>query len=503
MTVLIRADATPEIGTGHVMRCLALADALRDLGARPVFAGRDMFPAMVERIRGEGFAFAPLPEAQSDNAARASDVPHAHWLKASWRDDAHATLAIAEAQQATWVVVDHYGIDHLWEAEVQKAGLKVAALDDLADRRHAADLLSDPSLTDDPHGRYRDLTASAAQRLFGPRYALLRSEFTAPPERSPPTDGLRVLVAFGGVDAAGMTERAMEALAKARSVAAVDVVIGGQNQRRSQIEAIAKEAGWRVHVNTSDIATLMAAADLGVGAGGHMLWERAAMGLPSLAAIVADNQRTQVSEAAKQGVVIQIDPAADADALAAEIDRLAADTERLARMAAAGRQAVDRRGAGRIARRIVGPEIGLRRAEATDCDRIHAWRNDPHIRRFSRDAKPIDLEGHRAWFGRILADESRTLLIGDDASGPLGVLRYDRAGDVAEVSIYLAPDRLGSGLGADLLLAGDDWVRQNSPETRKIIAEVLPGNAASEELFQSCGYWRGDAMFEKRWENRP
>ena len=111
MTVLIRCDASPEIGTGHVMRCLALAGRLQALGATPVFAARRMFPNLADRIAEAGYRLAMLPDADSDNLERREAVPHAHWLAASWRDDVAATIALAQETGAEWIVIDHYGIE--------------------------------------------------------------------------------------------------------------------------------------------------------------------------------------------------------------------------------------------------------------------------------------------------------------------------------------------------------------------------------------------------------
>lgn len=501
MSVLIRCDASPEIGTGHVMRCLALADRLAAAGALPVFVARRMFPNLAERIAAAGFRLAMLPEVPSDNGDRAGVIPHADWLAASWRDDVDATLAVAAETAARWVVVDHYGVDRMWQAAARAGGLRVAALDDLADRAHDADLLIDPSLADDPHGRYAGLLPEGRQRLLGPRYTILRQEFAEPPERGAERADapLAYLLAFGGVDAAGMSLRALAALeAEARPSDMVDVVVGGQNADRAEIERRAAGQGWSVHVDSDAMGALMAKADIAIGAGGHMLWERAAMRLPTVAVIVAENQRDQVNGAAARGLVLGLDAATASTAdIRAAIASLARDDAARSRMVAAC-AAVDGAGADRIARRIAGPEIVMRPAADADCERLHAWRNHPRIRAVSREAGEIDLEGHRRWFAGVLADQERTLLIGEDAAGPVGVVRFDRDGSEAEVSIYLTPERLGGGFGANLLLAGEAWFRQNNSDIRRIVAEVLPGNAASEELFLSCGYdRRADGLFQK------
>ena len=499
MTVVLRADAADEIGTGHMMRCMGLAMRLEQLGERPVFVSRRNFPNLVERIQVAGWRHVALPEVPGDNSDRAPFVPHAGWLNAPWQADADATAATAHAENAEWIVVDHYGLDVAWEEAVRRHGFNLAALDDLADRTHAADLIVDPSLNPEPHARYGKLVSPSAQKLFGPRYAILRPEFSET-ERTPQVPGgPRCLIAFGGVDTAAMTLRAMNAVASARArLFETRVIVGGQNQRLAEIRERARQLGWPVHVDSDHMAAHMAHADFAIGAGGHMLWERCAMALPSVVAIVAPNQIEQVQVAAKAGACVALDAEtmSDEDFIRA-IERLANQPDIRAEMGQNARAAVDGLGGLRIARRLAELNITAREAVDTDLAPMLHWRNDERIRRYSRSASAIPAETHATWFAQVLADPARRLLIVEDSQGELGVVRFDQEGATAEVSIYMTPERLGSGLGANLLLAGEEWLRANVPTVRSILAEVLDGNAPSEELFLSCGYVRTSGSFKK------
>lgn len=495
MTVLIRTDASAAIGTGHAMRCLALAGRLAGLGETPVFAARAMFPNLAARIAGAGYALEMLPREAGRNDRR---MPHAQWLTAPWRADAEATLALAERLDARWIVLDHYGIDAPWQTSLRAAGRRVAVLDDLADRPHDADLLADPSLSAEPYARYRDLLPPYCQRLLGPRYAILRPEFAAPPERRLIDAIPRWLVAFGGVDAAGMTQMALDAL---HDQATVEVVVGGQNAALPAIRSTAEARGWTVHVDTDAMGAAMARADLAIGAGGLMLWERAAMALPSVAVVVADNQRDQVRQAARLGLVTGLDAAGlTADALRDAALTLARDRLARAAMAAACRDAVDGGGADRIARRIAAPPISIRRASDADCAPMLAWRNHPRIRATARDDREIAPAAHARWFAEVSEDPDRTLLIGEDAAGPVGVVRFDRTADDIEVSIYLTPERLGGGAGAALLLAAEACIATDDAPPKRVVAEVIPGNAPSAALFRAAGYAWDGAQFGKALE---
>jgi UDP-2,4-diacetamido-2,4,6-trideoxy-beta-L-altropyranose hydrolase len=501
MTVLFRADASAEIGTGHVMRCLALAGAVKAQGGDSVFACREIPPLLADRITADGHGLQYLIPSDGDNSAKGNDIPYAHWLKAPWQDDAVETNEIADEVSADWIVVDHYGLDADWEQAVAVNGRRVAAMDDLADRRHAVALLSDPSLVAKPHARYRDLTPPGAQLQLGPRYAALRSEFAAAPPRITDASGdpMRFLIAFGGVDAAGMTRVAIEALAAiVQPGDHAHVVVGAAHEGRAAIAGRCAELGWTCHVNSSRMGQLMAATDMAIGAGGSMVWERMAMGLPTIAVIVADNQRDQVNEAAALGLLVAMEQAeADAAALQAAIAALRADRKRREDMAASCRRRVDGDGARRIARRLAPCPVTLRAATLDDSADLLSWRNDEQIRSVSHNTAIISPEDHARWFAGTLGNPARRLLIGEDREGALGVVRFDKQNTNAEVSIYLAPHRLGSGLGANLLMAGEVEIAAFWPDISEVLAEVLPANGASKELFLSCGYRYSSGFYRK------
>lgn len=501
MTVLFRTDASVEIGTGHLMRCLALAGAVKALGDDIVFVCREVPPPLADRIRSDGYDVKLLIPTETENTDKFGVHPYAHWLKASWYDDAIETMEIAEETEASWVVVDHYGLDADWERMVANGKRKVAVLDDLADRQHAAALLVDPSLTPDRHDRYQGLMPAGAEMLLGPHYAALRQEFSGVAGRPTATtdEPMTFLIAFGGVDAAGMTRVAMDALASiTRPGDHAHVVVGAAHGGQAAISARCRELGWTCHINSNRMASLMAASDIAIGAGGSMVWERMAVGVPTIAIIVADNQQDQVDEAADRRLLIKMNQAdASVEMLAHTIQDFRQNVRAREAMAASCRRRVDGGGARRIARRIMPNPITMRLATATDSMNLLIWRNDKSIRLVSHNAALISPEKHNRWLNGTLNDPARRLMIGEDAAGPVGVVRFDRTGRSAEVSIYLTPDRLGTGLGAPLLLAAEADLAAAHPEITGIVAEVLPTNGASKELFLSCGYRFASGYYRK------
>ncbi len=509
MRVALRTDASARIGTGHLMRCLTLADALRAGGARTRFVCRPLPAGLAGLVTDRGHALTLLPAADADATAGANRAgtpagpPHAAWLGATQEADAAATRAALDPDGPwDWVVVDHYALDARWEARLRAGAGRIFAIDDLADRPHDCDLLLDQNFHEGAVARYDGRVPAGCRRLLGPAYALLRPEFAAARatlRRRADRVG-RVLVFFGGIDAGDLSAAALDALDAAGLDAGVDVVIGAAHPRRDALAArCAARPRTVLHVQTADMAALIAGADLGIGAAGAATWERCALGLPTLAFAVADNQRELLREAARAGLLLGpgIDPA-DAAALAGQVRALADDASLRAHLAARGMATVDARGAARVAGILATPEVTIRPATRDDARDLFEWRNAPAVRRFSRDEAPIGWDTHDRWLTQALADPRRILLIGSAAAAPAGVVRYDLAGSEAEVSIYLAPDRAGRGLGRALLAAAERWLAARHPEVEAVVAEVMAGNDVSHRLFAGSGFEIASTRYRKR-----
>ena len=301
--IVFRADASLEMGSGHVMRCLTLADALRELGAECQFVCRAHQGHLAELIGARGHAchlLAALPGAELavSDSPQLSSTDHAHWLGCGWEQDAAQTQAILADCQPDWLVVDHYALDARWERLMRPHVGNIMAIDDLADRAHECDLLLDQNLGRQPDD-YRELVPSDCMLLVGPRYALLRPEFAALREYSlqrRQTPALKqVLITMGGVDQLNATGRVLEAL---RQVPLPDdcricVVMGAKSPWLAEVEALAVTLPWptEVRVNVSNMAELMAQSDLAIGAAGGTAWERCCLGLPTILVVLASNQR--------------------------------------------------------------------------------------------------------------------------------------------------------------------------------------------------------------------
>lgn len=293
MNVCIRTDSSVAIGSGHVMRCLTLADALHDANATVSFICRELPGNLNEYIAQKGYQVHSLPFKES----------------MACEEDAQLTLAILEGNGGSidWLIVDHYGIDARWESILRSRVKKIMVIDDLADRRHECDLILDQNYYPEMEHRYDDLLPTHCRKLLGPGHALLRMEFLQARKKLRQRDGSvgRILISFGGSDLTNETEKAVLALRMLnRPNILLDVVVGSANPHRAGIEKLCSALpNATFHYQISNIAELMIQADLAIGAGGASTWERCFLGLPTLTVITADNQTETTVALAAAGVI--------------------------------------------------------------------------------------------------------------------------------------------------------------------------------------------------------
>lgn len=340
------------IGTGHLMRCLALGEALFQQGASVQFIGRAHAGHRLDALRDEGFEVAAL-SAPGTPGSQPRSEDYAQWLGVSQERDANETIAALEGSP-DWLVVDHYGLDANWEQELRPHVGHILAVDDLANRPHDCTALLDHNYSPVAEARYADLLPPNATRLLGPAYALLRPEYAEQRRKLGAHSGRvdRIFVFFGGTDPDNLTGLAVSVLTEPRFAdVAVDVVVGPNNPHREELEALADaRQAITLHPPRPHLAELMATADLAIGAGGTTTWERFCLGLPALVVSVAENQRPACEALDADDLIIYLghhDRVA-ASELRETLQVLREDPERLRQHAAAGMRTVDGAGTQRV-----------------------------------------------------------------------------------------------------------------------------------------------------------
>ncbi|BAP80155.1 pseudaminic acid biosynthesis-associated proteinPseG [Pseudomonas sp. MT-1] len=310
MKVIFRTDASLAIGTGHVMRCLTLARALRKKGYECLFICREHVGNLNALIQSEGFTLCSLSLGHKCD----QELTHAHWLGATQEQDAEVCAPLLAQLQPGWLIVDHYALDARWESLLKPYYRHLMVIDDLADRPHQCDLLLDQTFGRDG-ADYRVLVPSRCQLLCGSDYALLRPEFAALRDLSlqrRTNPRLRhLLITLGGVDKDDATGQVLEALRGSLLPpdCRITVVMGSTAPWLSAVEIKALDMPWptQVLVGVSKMAELMADSDLAIGAAGATSWERCCLGLPTITLILSDNQREVARNLRAVGVTELID----------------------------------------------------------------------------------------------------------------------------------------------------------------------------------------------------
>ncbi|MBT2625101.1 UDP-2,4-diacetamido-2,4,6-trideoxy-beta-L-altropyranose hydrolase [Bacillus sp. ISL-32] len=312
MNILFRTDASIEIGTGHVMRCLTLANALRKKGANIIFVCRNLQGHLAEVIREKQFDLIMLPEPK--NVFIPKITPHSDWLGVPWYVDAAETISAMKDMNMdiSLLIIDHYAIDINWEMNVKKHVKKMMVIDDLADRLHDCDILLDQNLYHHYKDRYVNLVPKSCKQFLGPEYVLLRDEFYSFLPHHINRDGSvkKILVFFGGSDPTNETKKVMKAFQQLPSQdIELDIVIGNTNTHKNEIETICKKHAFcSFHCQVNHMAELMYNADLAIGAGGSTTWERCYLGLPSIVITVAENQESIAQTLDQLGAIKYLGP---------------------------------------------------------------------------------------------------------------------------------------------------------------------------------------------------
>ena len=300
----IRVDSSEQIGSSHLMRCLTLAERLRKDGADVHFISRDLAGSLHRLVEEHGFPLHLLLQHEENPNL----TGYAAWLTVSQVVDAEETGEIlSRMQPVNRLIVDSYALDAVWEQRMRPLVREIFVIDDLANRPHDCDVLLDQNYYREMRHRYDGLVPPACKLLLGPSHALLREEFYAAREKMGVRDGVlrRILVFYGGSDPTYETEKVIHVLLQMRLTSVdVDVVVGGSNARRVQIEELCAAYGFlHYHCQVSNMAELMACADLALGAGGTTTWERCFLGLPAIVTAVAENQIQICEDSAEAGYI--------------------------------------------------------------------------------------------------------------------------------------------------------------------------------------------------------
>jgi UDP-2,4-diacetamido-2,4,6-trideoxy-beta-L-altropyranose hydrolase len=476
MQVVFRVDASTQIGTGHVMRCLALAQAWQDTQGQPIFIMANPIPALEERLKSEGMKVVHL-------AAEPGSLA-----------DAQETAALAHQFEANWVVVDGYQFGSEYQQTIKNSGLNLLFIDDYGHAEHYyADVVLNQNISaEEEWYQHRE---PYTQLLLGTRYTLLRREFWQWQgwQRTVPPVAKKVLVTLGGADPDNVTLKVIQSLqiVEVEELEAV-VVVGGSNPHYENLKMAVQGSRYPIQLqrNVTNMPELMAWADVAISAGGTTCWELAFMGLPSILLILAENQRAIAEKLAtlKQAVNLGWHQDVKEKEIASTLSQVLQSAEQRAQIIKISQQIVDGEGSSKIIRNLEANSIRLRPVIEDDCEILWQWANDPVIRSVSFSSESISWRDHVQWFTSKLCDQNCVFYIALNPDNvPIGQVRYDITQKEATISLALAESFRGKGYGSNLILLGCKKLGQNSVIER-INAYIKPDNLASIRAFLKSGF---------------
>ena len=483
--MIVRADASLHIGAGHLMRCLALAQAWQARGGTATFLSHGDNAALRDRVESTGITWVRVAE------------PHPA------ASDLQTTLSILgrrAGHSAPWLVLDGYHFDSAYQAAIRAEGHRLMVVDDTAHLpSYHADCLLNQNIQAD---RSSYTCEPDTVCLLGTRYALLRPEFLVRRirERPMPDVASRVLVTLGGSDPNNVTLKVIQALEIANlPQMEARIVIGPANPHLEELRCAAWSSTQNLQLLTAvtDMPGLMGWADVAIAAGGSTCWELALMGVPTLAIVLAENQRELAETLAELKAAIDLGDAGqlNTSGFADSLTSLSKDRGSRSRLAKSSRALVDGRGAQRVAALLeqgrqnrAGSCLTLREAEPQDAFQIWRWANDPTTRANSFHREPIHWAEHLEWYEAKQASPGSRMWVLEDRGVPVGHIRCDCAEpDIARISFVVDTDHRGRGLGTRML-------QLSAPQcfsllgVKRVQGITFKSNVASARAFMRAGF---------------
>ncbi|MDP6721588.1 MAG: UDP-2,4-diacetamido-2,4,6-trideoxy-beta-L-altropyranose hydrolase, partial [Pirellulaceae bacterium] len=450
---VLRADGSTSIGLGHLIRSLTLLQEFHRRGWRVLLATRCEYPNGI-------FDIHPIRELLTGTEV----------IPVSGNGDltqAELSSATGEAT-ADLLIVDHYELDREFESGFADTVNLRLVIDDLADRPHDCEILVDsaPGRNIDD---YQGSVGPDCQILLGGQFSILRPQFAANRARSLArrrSDINKILVAPGATDTSNIAVPILRALSELRRGGysfAVTVVLSSLAYSCAAVrDILADTPDWELLVDRNDVAEILIETDLAIGTFGSSCWERACLGVPSIAVVAADNQLTIARDFEASGAAFTITMDENIPSRVSElVTELALEPNGMSGMSASAAVLCDGVGCSRIAdavEKLIGekrlrsdrdtPSLALRPIQVEDCERLFRWQCAPETRRFARNAAPPSWPEHCRWFESRLKDGDSQSMIVEAERTPVGTVRLDpiEDGSAQEISIALAPEHFGKGI---------------------------------------------------------
>lgn len=493
--ILIRVSTSRILGSGHIARCLRLAEELTTFGKKIIFATN--FEGEIYLKRTSEFDDIIKVKTQGINRHHFSDIKAKKWLGNKEEEDARACLSGLKERgikNLEWIIADHYGIGLEWEIAVAREfrKSKILVIDDLADRSHKANILIDQNYwKHDRYAIYRELVNQDCKILIGAKFALIKKITTDIRNDIREREKKRVMVYFGGSDTKGANMCIEVAREKEFRNIIFDIILG-QNIKDEQATAAIKNKGVNTNIyrNLKSLEEVMVKADIAIGAGGSTNWERISIGLPTIVASTSDDQVEIAKNLHNEEAIYYLGPISEIttwdikNTLLKYIKGKINIRKKIELCDGLGIQRV-------LAHMQYYSDIIEREVEMKDKKQLIEWRNEEEVRYNSFRKEKIEERDHEKWLKAGLKNKRRIQLIFEykKNSLPVGQIRFDisETNDV-EIDISIEKGLRGLGIGKIILGKGCQHVINKWGHGIRFLAKVKHNNEASKKLFKSLGF---------------
>ncbi len=499
MKVIFRVDASLKMGTGHVMRCLTLAQALKENGTNVEFICRKHEGNLIGKIHSGGFNVYELEvfeETEFDTR-----LAHSHWLGATQQQDADDCINILKAVKLDWLIVDHYALDEQWQKRLKPYCEKLMVIDDLADRKHQCDILLDQTFGRQQED-YLTFTPKDCELLLGSQYALLRPEFSKwreySLERRSKPEFKQLLINMGGVDVDNVTEKVLDEL-KICSLSndiKITVVMGGSAPYLESVKSkvITLTCKIEVKVDVGNMAEIMSNSDIAIGAAGSTTWERCCLGLPTIQIVIAKNQQFLAETLACRNIVKLVKEVKETTCL------LENSSKWMKGVSNSALEICDGMGTYKVFNKMTDRKIFLEEFGEVDLcnyvnlnenDKLQAlnMRNHPQIKKWMYGRDSISEENHFGFIKNLEVDMERRYFLVKQKDNIIGSINFSKINfeNSVELGIYTNPFLQLKGAGKILESAASQYAFIEL-DVEKIKLEVFPGNERAIRFYNKCGF---------------
>jgi UDP-2,4-diacetamido-2,4,6-trideoxy-beta-L-altropyranose hydrolase/UDP-4-amino-4,6-dideoxy-N-acetyl-beta-L-altrosamine N-acetyltransferase len=512
MQVVFRVDSSLQIGTGHLMRCLTLAECLKNDGIDMSFICRKNPGNLRDKIIKKGFS---LFELESPGKARHDNkLFHSKWLSVTQREDANQCKQILEKIKPDWLVVDHYALDHEWESDLKHLCTNIMVIDDLADRNHNCDLLLDQTF-----GRtaehYIDLVPKICTLLVGTEYSLLRPDFlewrSYSIERRSQANLKNLLITMGGVDLENHTEEVLIKLDRCELPLDINItiVLGSHYPHLESLKKRADRSKYTVNikVDVENMAEIMANSDIAIGAAGSTSWERCCMGLPTIQIVLAENQKFLAERLSEINASLLVNETSSLESFIKDASKW------MQEVSVSSAKITDGTGTLKVARQITDGIVKFKLQEFGEVELVSyvnlnfndqalalKMRNDILVKRWMYSRREISQKEHRDFIKKLNDNKERRYFLVKLQGTIVGSINFSNIvpNDSLDFGLFTNPFIELKGAGRILEAAGNYYANFKFG-IRKVKLEVFSDNTRAIEFYKKCGYrFVGSNRFQEK-----